>query len=830
MGTAGTAGAGFGGAGTGGGGGSGTSGEGGAGAAGVAGAAGSAGGGAAGASGIAGAAGIGGGGGDTQGGAAGTAGTGGCPATGSLAGEGCSTVGILQCASDDSAVVKCATVQGCDVWTATDDCATDGLECSGSTIQCVCPVNVTPTDLYANPVVDRLKRPMLVTTGVRTPALCSYPTIETALAVAKAQLPAAAVRVIASADGPPPGWDGVARFSNETFPLVIPSHVLITTTDDGTLGGSGFVPGNWVIQVDDHDGDPGKQVLGSIVLAGSDSRPSPGTADPGGIVRGVSVVEATCGGPCTVADSAIRIEGFSDQKLPRLDHVSVVAAGSSAFARGISVLGNATLQDVVVESFTGASNDGVGLDIEDDFGDESSTDWVDVTGGTFTANGTGIALRGGLVSIRASVTGGPDPSIAGSTKRGLVSSTSAQATAKATALTVTGSGEEGILMSGTGAFACEGCTVGENGKSGVFVENALGSVDLVSGIVSGNGAANLVGNRDGVRVRGRLTAKLVLITQNHGAGVVVDEADASGTTLISGCEISENTLDGVQVLSAPYAFDGDDSAAGEDVDSFDPVQDYGFTIRSSLNVLPSIHHNLGRGIAVGSATQSAWIFAGIFDSEVYENGLEGVVVQQKKGPLGPSDDCDPTDGCTAVTLRGNRLYRNAGSGLVLGTSFLKPSTGANSREVSNNVIAHNAQPDATCSGQVAPQVSITGPVGYKSGPCFSAKNEPDCAAQNVPATSSNGDDNRCVWTGGKCFVSFRLSGNCASTAFNRIVAYEGSGPIATGLRASGGAVVAADNTQWGFASMTSNVSVDSSSFVLTDPPCTPDTACSFSVP
>jgi hypothetical protein len=111
---------------------------------------------------------------------------------------------------------------------------------------CPCPSNLT-NDFYANPTVDRsscLKDKSYAPTGVASPAVCSYATLTAAMSAANAGLNYASSTRVISAGGTPAA---PAVFGAETFPLLIPCGVSLTTTDDPALGGGGFNPASAII-------------------------------------------------------------------------------------------------------------------------------------------------------------------------------------------------------------------------------------------------------------------------------------------------------------------------------------------------------------------------------------------------------------------------------------------------------------------------------------------------------------------------------------------------------------------------------------------------------
>jgi hypothetical protein len=323
-----------------------------------------------------------------------------CPAVGTEETTGCqgTPVNTITCSADDSDVVRCELVgeAQCQVWRSLDNCAADGLECNQN--DCVCPDNTEGDRFWAIPddVIDRSERPpeLIIPTGVREPAICSFSEMSTAIAFAiefSGPNNIFDTYAIASNDnGTPDGADDpVARFQVEVWPWPrIPDNVTVTSEDDAAVGGSGNLnPANFVMVVNSHDEstivDVNQNPNASVHLSGRYNRL---TTTRGGAVKGMTFERGLCrftedrDEGCIFPEVAMFIDGVSNP---------VGAAGKlPAHERPNLIVANARVDRV---NFNGQSNGELDLaragDEEDCLDDGDPTDPVSgiFTGGAVTS-------------------------------------------------------------------------------------------------------------------------------------------------------------------------------------------------------------------------------------------------------------------------------------------------------------------------------------------------------------------------------------------------------------------------------------------------------------
>lgn len=266
----------------------------------------------------------------------------------------------------------------------------------GRMLLVACPP-ATGNDFYADPLANRSGMP--APTGARSPAVCAYPTLTEALAQASAAAatPGVSARAIASDDTAAPV--GAVDFQAETFPWQVPARVVVTTTDDPTVGGAGLDPTRFAVLVEDHT------VSGpaSVRLLAAASRTT-----AGGALRGLTLSQLCSGCPAI----AIKVEGFGDPSTPRLDRVQV--NGGTTWTTGVEVRGDGVLDELGASGFASQ-----GLHIVND-GGASASDRVVVSGGVFDGNVVGLLVSGGQVVLDGPTVEGSPLDLGGSGGDGLV--------------------------------------------------------------------------------------------------------------------------------------------------------------------------------------------------------------------------------------------------------------------------------------------------------------------------------------------------------------------------------------------------------------------------
>ncbi len=232
-----------------------------------------------------------------------------------------------RCRGDAAAIQTCTNAdEVCGAWavvSAQDDCASGSLECrepSAGQPACLCRI---PTDAIR---VDAAAAPgLLARTGADQPSQCRFAKLGDALAYAKdVWMPAhgdapATVRAVGA---PAPGTPVV--FGAESFPLVIPSGVTLSTAASPT-------PADWVISANPDASVDVIQLHDGATIEGFTVRSVS--------ARGDGIAAATCG---STTPPAIR---------------SVIVEGGAQVARGVSVSGacGALLERVDVSGATGAA-------------------------------------------------------------------------------------------------------------------------------------------------------------------------------------------------------------------------------------------------------------------------------------------------------------------------------------------------------------------------------------------------------------------------------------------------------------------------------------------
>jgi hypothetical protein len=236
-----------------------------------------------------------------------------------------------------------------------------------------------------------------------------------------------------------------------------------------------------------------------------------------------------------------------------------------------------------------------------------------------------------------------------------------------------------------------------------------------------------------------------------------------------------------------------------------------------------VRDNGGHGIHLGDADQSIDVAAMIDGAAVSGNLGVGILVEQDAA-LSPGADCGA--GCTGATVVNNAFHDNAGAGVELRSGFIIPLFIPTIQEDGlgflRNRVSHNAMAGPGCAvEQTAPEIFVSGPVGFDGTDCASATSELACEEKSNSA--SNG---HCVFVGNACRVAWDLRGgigdNCPTGTNNSIFGYnisDSNSPESVGLRAIGGAIVDASNNEWQSSTNSDNVSSGSGAAVVSDQTC-----------
>lgn len=464
-----------------------------------------------------------------------------CPAAGTSEGSGCSTVGATAC--DGAKVLTCAARNGCTVWTATQTC-TEGLTCAvrSGTATCACPAN-QGTDFYADALAGSAATEAPFPTGVDSPAACRYRRVTDALAAAtNAARGGTSAQVLMTGR-----QTGPMRFRNETFPLVVPAFVNLTTTDNPASAANYIIELNASLEAVATNGGAAFVVRGSMgsrsLVSGFTVQNRTGFMRP--VPAALEVPSDCVGAALELRDLAfdlssaslsaaeistgLDLDGRCTQTLERVDIkgapyacLALASASSDPGARGhTTVRGGAiegcafgVLMSSGTASFTGAdirNHTIAGVSV-------AATGPVDLT------LGQGTQVRGALVGLDV-----PLPT-----------------TTQTIAVRLDGASLHGnrdaaaTLACGTGAsFALTRADVRQNGD-GVSITSSATScpVTVVGGTFTENGG--VAGSRGALYLTGALSASLrenIAIQANLSAGLVVTSG-ASAT--LSGGVLKDN--------------------------------------------------------------------------------------------------------------------------------------------------------------------------------------------------------------------------------------------------------------------------------------------------
>jgi hypothetical protein len=538
-----------------------------------------------------------------------------CPAMGTTEGTGCTTLGATVC--QGNTVLTCVSdgPSGCHYWSQPNDCTAISLVCGtrSGVASCQCAEH-SGGDYFADPL-NGADTSAIFPTGISSPPSCRFGTLGKALSQATA-----GSRVVATSTSVP------QTFNAETFPLVVPAGVTLTTSD------SLPTPGDYVIGF--NSSAPAGVMLGSSST-----------------IEGFTILNEN--GNATAAALVVTGAGAT------VDTVTLEGTNGTTLATGISVAGGGQglLNAVTVQGFTTgvavATTSGVA---------------VALNNSTIDTNGTGVALTNGTLSANTvTVNSGAGDGVSVKAAAGAIS------TLNGTSLTVrnmTGVGIAQESSGGTAAVTLTSADVHHNNGGGLLVNGGTGTLGAVQvhdnagagltqsagSVTLGSGGTTMVKSNTGNGVTlsgGTLTVGAGTIASNGGDGVAV----TGSATLVSnaGAQYTSNVGNGINATSSTLQFNSTASAPisasnnGGDgilISSGSLTANYltlsangtGSTKKSGLEITGAAAINLG------VASDAALSFTG--------NGLHGVNV-------------NGTTAGSKIDMRKASLTNNGGDGMYV---------------------------------------------------------------------------------------------------------------------------------------------------------------------
>jgi Right handed beta helix region len=532
-----------------------------------------------------------------------------CPAAGTTAGSGCTTLNAKTCSGTDILTCVTESSSGCSIWQASIHCATSGLTCgtkASAQPACQCPENAG-TDVFVDPAAGSDVVGGVFPTGIQSPAACRYASLTNGLT--KVGSPGRVIAISASLP---------AAFAGETIPLTIPDGVTVMTAD------AQFNAADYTIDVRSASTD-------AIVLG-------KGSALEGFTVDG------------TASANALIFCGTTGPAL--LDTVAVL--GNGVATDGIDLLGGcaATLHNVTVDSVDAA---GISVSVS--------------TGITVTITDTTVenALQGGLLFKSGSVAA-DNLTTKGNTQYGIVLPSSSSGTPS---LTLSNSFADGNGLAGNfpgiwigkGTLAATNTEANNNGGAGIQLDSTSAQ-QLTTVTVKGNSAMGV-----GLTA-GSLTASSLLADKNGEAGLDISGGTATitGSTLshntggglslsgtganvtVTGGALDNNGLGGILASKGTLTVGGNAEVASNPLG----IQLTGATTSVAG---ANIHDNTGDGVVVNDST-SALVVLGSSSTTttVGHNGGSGIVVDASPATSG---------GANSITIDTVAVTSNSGFGIHL---------------------------------------------------------------------------------------------------------------------------------------------------------------------
>lgn len=573
-----------------------------------------------------------------------------CPAAGTTAGTGCSTLNATMCSGTDILICVTESTSGCNLWQASTHCSDDGLICgtkAGGGPACQCPEN-TGTDVFVDPAAGSDVAAGLFPTGVQNPPACRFATLTKGLSVVGSP-----GRVVALTANPP------VKFIGETFPLAVPAGITLTTGDAS--------PNAADYQIAYSGG-----AASAVNLAG------------GSALRGFSI-DATGAAAALVTCTSGTVT---------LDTLLLSGGGTATAGLEVANSCNATLLSTSIVDFAGPA-----LAV-------STSGMVGVTGGLLSASLIGLSQTNGTVSasglavqsngqygIRLSGSGSPMLTITGQTvvaNNGTTGNYAGVSVAKGNAsitnTQVTGNGGAGLELASGGTYVLDTVQASSNTKSGV---------SLLSGGLTATGLSATVNGIDGVTVNGgsaALTNATLATNAFNGLNLL-----AAVPVDVNGGTIQSNTTAGINGGVGTLTVHGGADIAGNGTG----VQ---LTGAAASITGANVHGNLGSGISVNEASGvTVAIGSSSTTTTVASNQQQGIVVQSAPAISGSGANSIIVDtatvtgngsfgiyleggfGSVAATIKGSSISGNSDTGLMIEQGLGHTTTEA----IQNNDIKAN---------------------------------------------------------------------------------------------------------------------------------------------
>ncbi len=572
-----------------------------------------------------------------------------CPAAGTTAGTGCSTLNAMACSGADILTCVTESSSGCNIWQASTHCGTTGLTCgtkAGAGPACQCAEN-TGTDVFVDPNAGSDIAAGLFPTGVQNPPACRYATLTKGLSVVGS--PGQVVAISATLP---------AKFAAETFPLAVPAGVSLTTADAA-------------LNAADYEIAYGGGAATAVALGA------------GSALRGFSV-EATGAASALVSCSSGTVT---------LD--TVLLSGGGIVTDGLDVTNScsATLQSATIVDFAGS---GVSA---------ASSGAVAITGGLLSASlvgltqtdgsvvATGLAVQNnGQYGIRLSGTATPALTIGGQsavdnngTTGNFAGLSAAQGNVSISNTQVAGNGGAGLELASGGTYALTTVQASNNAKSGV---------SLLNGTLTASGLSATNNGADGLAVSGGSAALTSpTLSFNHANGL---DLLAAVPVDVSGGSLNSNSAAGIAAGSGTLTVHGGAEIAGNAT---------GVQLSGAAGSIAgaSVHDNTGSGLVVNETTGvTVAIGTAGAATTVSANKQHGILVQSAPPISGSGANSITVDtvkvtgnsgfgiylqgtGAVAATIKGSTITGNADTGLMVEQGL----GNATSEAIQNNDISGN---------------------------------------------------------------------------------------------------------------------------------------------
>ena len=575
-----------------------------------------------------------------------------CPAVGTVAGTGCTTVNATTCGGTDILTCVAGAGQRLQHLAGVDPLRGQrpDLRHEGRGRPRLPVPGERGTDVYVDPGAGSDVAAGVFPTGAQTPPACRFATLTYGLT--KVGSPGRVVAISATVP---------ASFGSETFPLMIPAGVSLVTAD-ATPTASDYVIA--------YSGG-----VGSVVTLGDDT-----------LLRGFSI-NATGGAGSMVSCTKGTVT---------LDTLLLNGGGAVGNGLEVGTTCSATLQSVSVVDFAAAA-----LSV-------STSGTVNITGGLLSASLMGLLQTNGNVTasglavqsngqyglrLAPSTSGAPSLTLTGQTTvdnngttgsfagisvgKGVLSVTNAQ---------VAGNGGPGIELASSGPYTLTNVQVSNNAKSGV---------SLTSGVLTASTLSATGNTGDGVTVGGgSLTLTNPTLSSNAGNGL---DCAAAVPVDISGGALKSNTGAGISCgIGSLTVHDGTEIASNAT----------GVQLTGAVTTITgaNVHDNTGAGILIDQSTGvTVQISSAGSPVRVAKNQLQGIVIQSAPPVTGSGANSvtidsatvsgngsfgiylQGNDGAVATTIKGNAIMGNSDTGLMIEQGGANTTTEA----IQNNDISGN---------------------------------------------------------------------------------------------------------------------------------------------